>query len=280
MSAYCRASSFSALVLAGLLAASGAANATIVTGPTGGTQGPGFQESGYTKVYDLTFPSAINTQTDLVPYVYNIANQIPLGGFDRIGYYVETKTPSGALNWVSVSMNAFTTSALKIGVPTGASQVYDAAVTQMNVFGSGAGIITGTNLGGFVTFFPYCYTAQSVSGVGSVYNWNIGQNTACQYGAMDVAVPGNNQMLFSYNDFASGSQNSDLGLGNYSTPLNLNYSLVHNAATYSVADMQIYVHLTQALPTGTAEPATVMLFASGLLGLILVRRRYSNSLPR
>ena len=267
----------SAALFATLVFAALPAKATIINGPTGGPQGPGFQEAGYTKVYDLTFPSAINTKVDAVPYAYNIASQIPLASFDRVGYYVETKTPSGVLSWVSVSMNTFTTSAAKIGVPTLASQVYDAAVTNMNVFSSGSGIISGTGLDGFVTFFPYCYTAASIPGLGSVYNWNIVQNTACKYGAMEVAVPSNNQMLFSYNNFASGSQNSDLGLGNYSAPLNLDYSLVHNAATYSIADMQIYVHLTQALPTGTSEPAAIMMFGSGLAGLAFIRRRGRRS---
>src|SRR2546425_794606 len=78
----------------GLLNASRNAQATIVVGP-------GFQESGYTVVYELPIVPGAN-YSGSVPYTTDNSGTIVPGSFSRIGYYLELQSGAGPIQYVSV----------------------------------------------------------------------------------------------------------------------------------------------------------------------------------
>ena len=75
----------------------------------------------YSLVYTLTkFKHNGHGGTYNMPLVYDVDNstKIPKGGFSRVAYYFETKATGGEVNWVWVSLDAFTDDPAKLGLPT------------------------------------------------------------------------------------------------------------------------------------------------------------------
>ncbi len=118
------------------------------------------EASDYELAYSLDIPNNPNFSAGAQ---YNIDLHSYLPPFSRIGYYLELQPSGGTLNYIWVSMDAFTTDITQIGVPTLASlngSIFQQPVTRMNVFSSVPAIVTGTNLdGGSIEFWPYNYSA-------------------------------------------------------------------------------------------------------------------------
>jgi sialate O-acetylesterase len=226
--------------------------------------GPGFQESGYSLVYAISPPSHSDFGT--IPYQVNNSAEVPTGSFTRIGYYVEYEIGAGPLEWVSVSMDAFTDNAALIGVPTQAADVFnDVAVTNMDVFSDVAGVTTGTGLSnGFVQFWPYCY---GHTGGGYATGDDTSSNSTFCYGSMQIG-DGVGHTVFAYNSFEDAGD-GDLGIGNDPSGGNPDWTFANNIQTMSVKEVEVFVN-DQSV--GTPEPGTILLLASGL-GMIARRRR-------
>ncbi len=227
----------------------------------------------------MSIPSAADFRTHAVPYSVDNSASIPNNSFDRIGYYVGLTSNLGVLQWVSVSMDAFTSSAGTIGVPTTASgEIYQQAVTGLNVFSNVGSLLTGTGLSGEIQFWPSCSSSANSTGVlnaTSAFDWGdtrvpTSGGVACNNGAFQIADPAAKQMLFSYNGWNSGSGISDLGIGNENSS-NPNWTFAHNANSYSITELQVLVHETvvPSLP----EPASLPVFGAGLAALVAMRRR-------
>ena len=108
----------------------------------------------YTLVYSLAIPNLPNYANGVV---YDLDQRTNVSGFSRIAYYLEfQKNGSSAINYLWVSLDAFTTNINLIGVPTLSSgAVIQQSITNMNVESSVAGIVTGTGLsGGNLEFWP------------------------------------------------------------------------------------------------------------------------------
>ena len=119
------------------------------------------EATGYTLVYSLAVPNQANFNTGPVPY--EVDNHASVGGFTRIAYYVELQLSSGALQYVWVSMDPFTSDITKIGVPTQSSgAVFQQLVAKMNVRSSVASIVNGDAIEtGNIEFWPTCYSASN-----------------------------------------------------------------------------------------------------------------------
>jgi hypothetical protein len=146
-----------------------------------------------------------------------------------------------SIAWVSVSMNAFTNSALQIGVPDSESDVFnEVPVSSMNVYSDVAGVATGTGIStGYIQFWPDCYSFSGSSG------WSTGYDTrdpgSTCYGSMQIGN-GLGNTVFAYNNFATGLGGSDLGIGNDPTSSNTDWTFADDVGGMSIKEIEVFVN--------------------------------------
>jgi len=234
------------------------------------------EAAGYQLVYSLSIPTSASFSSSGVPYSVDNSASISAGSFDRIAYYLELQSGNGPLQWVYVSVDSFVDSAALIGVPTSASgEFYQMYLSDMDVFSDVPGIVTGTGLStGNIEFWPSNYSQQNSGGVPNAssgsFDWGDGgANTSTGYGSMQIANYGSSQMLFSFNNWNSGTP--DLGIGNQPAG-NPDWTFAHNAGDYTVKELDILVQMD------TPEPAAGLLAGSGLLLAAFLRRRTRRTL--
>ncbi len=167
----------------------------------------------YQLVYSLDIPNTPNFATGLT---YNFDGHADVSGFSRVAYYLELQPSGNLLNFLWVSMNAFTTNVNLIGVPTLSSGAFfQQPVTNMNVQSSVAGIATGTNLaGGNIEFWPSNSSPANTAGVpnasGTAYDWGDSPSPG-NYGSMQVHNHDARQVLFAFNRWGGAGGIADLG---------------------------------------------------------------------
>lgn len=224
-------------------------------------------EAGYTQVYGLNIDRT-NLHNN-VPYYLDNSGSIVNDSFDRIAYHVELQTGQGELEWLWVSMDAFTNNASLTGVPSfaGSNTSFQQLLTNMNVFSNKSGIVTGTSIStGNIEFWPYNYGPDNVDGIPNAGgNYDTGDRSAgsSSYGSMQIHNygVGADQTLFALNRF--GAANKDLGIGN-STGQHSDWTFMGNSGNYSVKTLDVYV-------TQVPEPSTLAIFALSLMGLAAPR---------
>ncbi|MDX1944188.1 MAG: autotransporter-associated beta strand repeat-containing protein, partial [Pirellulaceae bacterium] len=114
------------------------------------------EASAYTLLYELPIPNAANFSSS-VPYSINNSAAFT-APFDRIAYYLELQSGTGATQYVYVSMDAYTSNDANVGVPRAA--IFQRLVSNMNVASNVAGVVTGTGIAtGNIEFWPSNYSA-------------------------------------------------------------------------------------------------------------------------
>lgn len=171
----------------------------------------------YQLVYDLDLAKLGPTITCDVD---NRAKVRP--SFDRIAYFLELQAGNGDTQYLFVSMDAFTDSLDKIGVPTASSGGrFQQDLTGLNVYSNVRGILCGTNLaGGNIEFWPNNYGAGNAAKVPNASDdaYDFGDQPAGPaegYGSMQVHNHDAKQTLFAVNHWGEG-KGADLGIGNRS----------------------------------------------------------------
>jgi hypothetical protein len=228
---------------------------------------PSFPEANYQLVYDLSIPDSANYLSSSVPYSVNNAASISNGSFTRVGYMLQLQTAIGSLETVAVSMDAFTTIASNLVVPTVLSgEVYnEVAVTQMNVTSDVPGVTVGTGFSsGYLQFWPDCYS--HTGGVFATGDDTISAGSHC-YGSMQIGN-GLGNTVFAYNRWDGGGV-SDVGIGNQSSG-NPDWTFAQNASSFVVKDLSIWV--SSSVP----EPASIGLVLGGVGILGIFRSRASR----
>ena len=206
----------------------------------------------YELVYSLAIPDAPDFANGVT---YDTDRRAALSRFSRIAYYLELQQSGGALNWLWVSMDAFTTNADLIGVPTASSGAFfQQPVTNMTVLSDVAGIVTGTNLtGGNLEFWPSNTSPANVTGVtnasDTAYDWGDKPSPG-YYGSMQVHNHDAKQVLFAFNGWAGAPGAADLGIGNHAGNY-LDWTFAQNSASYGVKTLQVF-----ALPALAPFPVT------------------------
>ena len=217
------------------------------------------EAAGYTLAYSLDIPNAANYTAGAVAYA--VDNHNAVGPFSRVAYYLELQAPGGDVQYVWASVNAFTTDAGKIAVPTfNSGAVFQQPVTGMNVVSNVAGVSTGTGLTGNLEFWPNTYDTPNGAGVagasGTTYDFGD-TRTSGAYGSMQLHNPAAAQTIFAFNNWGTSpvTANIDLGIGN-GTGANPDWTFSNNSAGYAVKSLQVLVQTIGDTTAPTISSAT------------------------
>ena len=203
------------------------------------TANAGTLANGYRLVYTLDIPVRGNFNS--VSNFYTLNQSLATNSFDRVAYYMELQKADGTVQYLWASMDAFTPSLSKIGVPTTASKaLFQQSVNKLDVKSNVAGITSGTNMiGGYLEFWPSSYTQTNAAGVAGASNttYDFGDSlgtTSAGYGSMQVHNVNALQTLFGLNNWGGDNNVLDLGIGNCPSPVNsgVDWTFSVNAATY------------------------------------------------
>jgi sialate O-acetylesterase len=227
----------------------------------------GASEAGYNQVYGLNI-GAENLHTN-IPYYLDTSSLVANGSFDRIAYHMELQKVGGPLEWVWVSMDAFTNEALKIGVPSfaGSNTSFQQLLINMNIFSNKSDIITGVGMyTGNIEFWPYDYGTVNTAGVpsasGSYYDSGDSNALTSNYGSMQIHNNGANQTLFALNRFAT--PNKDIGIGNQvGGSGHSDWTFAENSGQYSIKTLDVWVRSLQDV----SEPPAAILLLLCFMGL-------------
>jgi sialate O-acetylesterase len=167
--------------------------------------------------------------------------------FDRVAYSLELEAADGSTRAVYVSMDAFTDSLDKIGVPTVQSGAhFQQDVAHLNIFSNVKNLVTGTNLaGGNLEFWPNNYGPNNSAKVPNASSaaFDFGDepsDPADGYGSMQVHNHDAKQTVFAVNHWREG-QRADVGIGN-APDGNQDWTFAANAGSYKSKRLRIFVH--------------------------------------
>lgn len=188
---------------------------------------------------------------------YSVDNrQTILKPFDRVAYFLELMQEGKPLEYVFVSMDAFTEDLAKIGIPAlGTGALFQQKIANANIESNVPGIVKGTGLTGCnIEFWPHNYGPQNSSGIpnASEQHWDFGDQWAAPedgYGCMQVHNFEAKQTVFAINNWKAGSS-ADIGIGNSvaingRTEVTRDWTFNGNARTYSVKRLRVLVREKQ-----------------------------------
>jgi sialate O-acetylesterase len=204
------------------------------------------EAANYSLVYSLDIPNEANYLNGVT---YNVDRHAAMTSFSRVAYYLELQPASGPLNYIWVSMDAFTNDASRIGVPTVPSgAVFQQPVANMNVASSVETITPGQNLaGGNIEFWPSNYTEPNAALVpnasDTTFDWGD-TITAGSYGSMQIHNADASQVLFAFNNWGGSGGTACVGIGNNPSG-QPDWTFAGNASSFTVKTLQVYVLLDQ-----------------------------------
>lgn len=195
----------------------------------------------YKLVYDLDLAKLDSTIT------YDVDNRAKLQQpFDRVAYFVELQRDDGNTQFVYASMDAFTDSLGKIGIPTVESGAhFQQNVAHLNVYSNLREIAAGTNLAdGNIEFWPNNYGQGNSANVPNASNevYDFGDEPVAPpngYGSMQVHNHAAKQTLFAINHWSTGNA-ADIGIGNQSKG-NPDWTFAGNAGSYKAKRLRVFV---------------------------------------
>lgn len=195
-------------------------------------------DDSYQLVYDIDL-SKLNANPE-----YDIDKSDRIGEFERVGYLVELRGDAGS-QAVFVSMDAFTSNAKQIGIPTAESGAsFQQTVSNLSIFGRGVSLASGEQFNGSIEFWPNNYGPANTAKVPGATNnrYDTGdQKTVPKigYGSMQVHNTTAKQTVFAINHWKAGSS-ADIGIGN-GTGEHSDWTFSGNAHTYQVKRLRVYV---------------------------------------
>ena len=200
------------------------------------------QAKGYKLIYSYDVGVAGTTQK-AAPYRVDRANEVE--AFDRVAYFLALKKAGEPLQYVWASMDAFTTEAAKLGVPTSSvNATFRQWVDRMEVRSNVDGVETGQGLKGYIEFWPHNYGPQNTASVEGASNdtYDFGDtptNPREGYGSMQIHNPSARQTILAVNKWWEG-QKADVGIGN-SPEGNPDYTFRSNAGAYQLKRLMVLV---------------------------------------
>jgi len=202
----------------------------------------------YEPVYTLDIPVQAKLHEQPVPYLLDRGSEVT-EPFDRIAYFLELKKKDGPVQWIFVSMPAFTRDVRKIGVPTFASgAVFQRLLDDLAVWSNVPGVPTGEGIRGNIEFWPSSYSATNDLHIPNASSklFDFGDSRGRRqkgYASMQVHSWDHKTTLFAWNHWGSGAK-GDLGIGNRPEG-NPDWTFAANADEYEIRRLQVLVHIGQ-----------------------------------
>lgn len=210
----------------------------------------GAAANGYELVYSIDLPATGNLNA-LGSAAYRVDESDAMGTFTRIAYYLELQTGSNPVQYVWASMDAFTATRAKTGIPTVATgAIYQRNVTNLTVQSNVAGVVNGTTAtGGNIEFWPNSYSAANGAAVpgasATTYDFGDTRTTTAStgYGCMQVHNSSAAQTVFALNRFGQDGQILDVGIGNNPAPVSngVDWTFASNAPNFSRRVLHVMV---------------------------------------
>ena len=230
---------------------------------------PAEEFNSYRLIYDLDMPVKGNYAAQ--PVGYNVDDAAKVGPFSRVAYYMELQKAGEPMQYVWVSMDAFTNDATRVGVPVAWQFVKD--VTNLRVWSNVPNIRTNQTIAvGNIEFWRESFNGTVYRGLeGALAVYDLDDTpTNGDYGSMQVhdTARGTNSCIFTYNRFQK-NDSGEMGIGPYYNTSNKgwDWTQTYNAGQYSLRHLQVYV-LPEA--TASAAPEVVSVSAaSGVSGVVL-----------
>jgi lysophospholipase L1-like esterase len=228
--------------------------------------------AGYQLAYTIDLPinGSFNTNS---PAYYTVNNTTNSGGiastFSRIAYFLEL-VPSGgtATQWVWTAMDAFTTDARKIAIPTN-NCFFQQKVNKLQVRSNVGGIVTGDDIAtGNIEIWPSDYTEGNSISIPNAsattfdFGDGGGNGTTIGYGCFQVHNYGASatQTLFAVNSFNT-NRTLCVGIGNNSTGTGYpDWTRAFNAGSFSLR--RLHVLVSPGGESDTTAPTLVRAVAS------------------
>jgi lysophospholipase L1-like esterase len=220
------------------------------------------ESADYQLVHSLTPPTAGNLVSGTGFTNYSVNHSADVGGFSRVAYYMELqKTGDAVPRHVWVSMDAFTTNAARIGVPTPASgAVFQQILSNMNVVSNVPGVVNGSGIAtGNIEFWPNNYSQPNAIGIPNAssvanntgYDFGDTRSTTGSHGSMQIHNHGASQTLFGISNWGSANNGTNvlaMGIGNNPTAGQApDYTLSANGTSWDIKRLlQVYVLPTPA----------------------------------
>ncbi len=151
---------------------------------------------------------------------YDLDAHATAGAFSRVAYLLELQREGRSVQYAWAAMDAFTTDAAKIAVPTVASDaMFQQAVANLTVVSNVPGVANGSfATGGNIEFWPNNYAQPNTAGVPGASDalYDFGDQPSEPkdgYGCMQVHNSAAKQTVFAINNWKAGGA-ADLGMGN------------------------------------------------------------------
>ena len=196
----------------------------------------------YRPVYALDIPESSAYGTD--PVNYRFDDHANVGSFSRVAYYLELEDNNNELTYVWVSMDAFTSDASKLGVPTRASgAVFQQYVKNLVVRSNAYTAFSGTRSTGNIEFWPDNYISQNYLGIEGAYDdrWDCDDTRSAgegNYGSMQIHDTGYATPILCYNNWGQGATACvGAGVGRSSC----DWTESNNAGNYRYRSLEVYV---------------------------------------
>ncbi|MEW5855483.1 MAG: sialate O-acetylesterase [Myxococcota bacterium] len=217
----------------------------------------------YELVYALYIPDdARPFHTDGVPYAINRAS-LGVLPFDRVAYYLELQAANAPLQYAYASLDTFTTSRGRVGVPVSSTGVFEQRyVDNLNVFSNVPGVVVGEGLGqGNVELWPSDYAPTNVAGIpgadATTYDFGDAPSQPDDgYGSMQIHNPQAQQTVLAFNEWGYGGS-TDVGIGNNPTE-HPDWTFAANADAYVVKKLYVLVRPSGAPAVSSPEPRGVV----------------------
>jgi len=240
--------------------------------------------AGYQLVCSIAnIPVYGNFNTSSADYSADIRASV--GPFSRVAYYLELKKAGEAATFIWTSMDAFTTDAMKLGIPV-IGTAFQQKVTRLDVLSDVTGVVNGTGIStGNIEFWPSNFgmgNSLPISGASNTafdFGDGDGNSTSSGHGCLQVHNYGASQTLLAINHFNSGNA-IGLGIGNNPNPHptypDPDYTATYNAASYESRVLHVFVLPGTVTGIDTAAPTLTGIMPSPTLKRILVT--FSESL--
>ncbi len=175
---------------------------------------------------------------------YDVDSRNQVSEFDRIGYFLELQKTDKPLQFIFVSMNAFTDNIDQIGIPTlDSGAVFQQSVSDVFIHTNAELLRKPKETSGHIEFWSHNYAPEEsakIGGKNDIFDFDDTRADPVDgYGSMQVHLPESRLTLFSINRWNAPDQ-ADLGIGN-SKGQHRDWTFSSNSGQYVVKRLRVFV---------------------------------------